>query len=135
MLATQSRQKIYADARRKLLEFQERDHVFLKVTPTTGVGRAIKLKKLSPRFIGLFQILKRIGLVAYQLALAPHLLNLHYVFHVSQLKKYHLDPTHFLEPESVQLREDLTFHVSPARIVDKSSRQLQNKIVQLVKIA
>ena len=83
------------------LEFQEGDHVFLKVTPTTGVGRAIKLKKLSSRFIGPFQILKQIGHVAYQIALPLHLSNLHDVFHVSQLRKYQPDPTHFLELESI----------------------------------
>jgi len=55
----QSRQKSYADKRRRPLEFLEGDHVFLKVTPTTGVGRAIKCKKLTPRFIGPYQILRK----------------------------------------------------------------------------
>ena len=118
-----------------MLEFQERGNVFLKITPTTGVGRAIKVKKLSPRFIGPFQILKRVGPVAYRVALPPHLSNLHHVFHVSQLKKYQLDPTHFLEPESIQLKDDLTFHVPPARIVDRSTKHICNKAVQLVKVA
>ena len=135
MLIAQSRQKSYADTRRKSIEFQEGDHVFLKVTPTIGVGKVIKLKRLSPRFINPFQILKRIGPVAYQIALPPHLSNLHEVFHVSQLRKYHPNPTHFLEPESIQLKEDLTFCVPSARIVDKSSRQLQNKTMLLVKVA
>ena len=135
ILAAQSRQKSYADVRRKPLEFQEGDHVFLKITPTTGVGRAIKVRKLSPRFIGPFQILERIGPVAYRIALPPHLSNLHDVFHVSQLRKYQPDPTHFLEPESIQLKDDLTFHVPPARIVDKSTKHLRNKAVQLVKVA
>ena len=98
----------------KPLEFQERDHVFLKITPTIRIGRAIKIKKLSPWFVGPFQILKQIGLVAYQIALPPHLSNLHNVFHVSQLRGYHLDPSQILEPEVVQLRDDRTFHVPPA---------------------
>ena len=101
ILIAQSRQKSYEDTSRKPLEFQEGDHVFLKITPTTGVGRAIKVKKLSPQFIGPFQILKQIEPVAYQVALPPHLSNLHDVFHVSQLRKYHPDPTHFLEPKSI----------------------------------
>ena len=123
------------DVRRKPLEFQEEDHMFLKITPMTGIGRAIKVKKLSPHFIGPFQILKRTRLVPFQIALPLHLSNLHNVFHVSQLRKYHPDPTHFLEPESIQLRDDLTFQVPLARIVDKSNKQLHNKTVHLVKIA
>ena len=88
MKASQSRQKSYHDKRRKDLEFQEGDHVFLRVTPVTGVGRALKSKKLTPRFIGPYQISKKIGTVAYRVGLPPHLSNLHDVFHVSQLRKY-----------------------------------------------
>ncbi|XP_057744861.1 uncharacterized protein LOC130962701, partial [Arachis stenosperma] len=111
------------------------DHVFLKVTPTTGVGRAIKAKKLNPRYIGPFQILERIGPVAYRMALPPHLSNLHDVFHVSQLRKYTPDASHVLEPESVQLREDLTLPVAPVRIDDTSIKRLRGKDVSLVKVA
>ena len=75
--------------------------MFLKITPTTGIGRAMKVKKLSPRFLGPFQILKRVGSVAYQMALPPNLSNLHDVFHGSQLRKYHFNPSHLLEPEIV----------------------------------
>ncbi|XP_073219904.1 uncharacterized protein [Cicer arietinum] len=80
-------QKSYHDKRKKNLEFQEVDHVFMRVTPTTGVGRALKMRKLTPRFIGPYQILKRVGNVAYQIALPPSLSNHHSVFHVSQLRK------------------------------------------------
>ena len=58
ILIAQSRQKSYADTRRKPLEFQEAGHIFLKITPMIGIGRAVKVKKLSPQFIGPFQILK-----------------------------------------------------------------------------
>ncbi|MCI85886.1 putative retrotransposon gag protein, partial [Trifolium medium] len=64
MRASQSRQKSYTDEKRKDAEFQEGDHVFLRVTSTTGIGRALKSKKLTSRFIGPHQILKRIGKVA-----------------------------------------------------------------------
>ena len=135
MLTAQSRQKSYADQRRKPLEFEEGDHVFLKVTPTTGVGRTIKAKKLNPRYIGPFQILERIGPVAYRMTLPTHLSNLHDVFHVSQLRKYTPDASHVLEPESVQLREDLTLPVAPVRIDDTSIKRLRGKEVSLVKVA
>ncbi|XP_020992007.1 uncharacterized protein LOC110278150 [Arachis duranensis] len=131
----QSCQKSYADQRRKPLEFEEGEHVFLKVTPTTGVGRAIKTKKLNPHYIGSFEILKRIGPVTYRIALPPHLSNLHDVFHVSQLRKYTPDASHVLEPESDQVREDLTLPVITVRIDDTSIKRLHGKEVSLVKLA
>ena len=79
--------------------------VFLRVTLWTGVGRALKSQKLTPRFIGPFQILKRVGPVAYQIALPPSLSNLHNVFHVSQLHKYIHDPSHVIEWDDVQVKE------------------------------
>jgi len=69
MRATQSRQKSYADKRRRPLEFDEGDHVFLRVTPTTGIGRVLKSRKLTSRFIGPYQITWRIGAAAYEIAL------------------------------------------------------------------
>jgi len=71
MLASQSRQKAYADRRRRPLEFAAGDHVFLRVTRTTGVGRALRSRKLSPKFLGPYQITRRIGPVAYEIALPP----------------------------------------------------------------
>src|ERR1044072_7175846 len=135
MRASQSRQRIYADKRRRDLEFAEGDHVFVRVTPTTGVGRAIKSKKLTPRFIGSYQILKRVGPVAYQVALSPHLSGVHDVLHVSQLRKYIPDPTHVIVPDDIQLKNNLTFGVSPSRIVDWRVKQLRNKEVALVKVS
>ncbi|KAI5389796.1 hypothetical protein KIW84_075195 [Lathyrus oleraceus] len=103
MRIAQSRQKSYHDKRRKSLEFQEGDHVFLRVTPITGVGRALKSKKLTPRFIGPYQILERIGEVAYRIALPPSLANLHEVFHVSQLRRYIPDSSHVVQVDDVQV--------------------------------
>ncbi|XP_016173052.1 uncharacterized protein LOC107615508 [Arachis ipaensis] len=134
-LTAQSRQKSYAGQRRKPLEFEKGDHAFLKVTPTTGVGRAIKTKKLNPRYICPFQILEKIGPVAYRMALPPHLLNLHVVFHVSQLRKYTPDASQVLELESVQLKENLTLPVTPVRIDDTNIKKLHGKEVSLVKVA
>jgi hypothetical protein len=134
MRTAQSRQKSYADKRRKPLEFQEGEHVFLRITPKTGVGRAIKVKKLNPRFMGPFQILKRVGSVAYQLALPPPLSNLHNVFHVSQLRSYVSDKSHVITPESVQLKDNLIFKPKPTQIIDKSIKTLRNKVIPMVKV-
>jgi hypothetical protein len=80
----QTRQKSYADNRRRPLEFEEGDHVYLMVSALRGIRRFKVKGKLSPRFIGPFLILKRVGEVAYQLELPDHLADVHDVFHVSQ---------------------------------------------------
>ena len=82
MKAAQDRQKSYADTRRRPLEFEIGDHVFLKVAPMKGVMRFGRKGKLHPRFIGPYEILERIGNVAYRLALPPEMSGVHNVFHV-----------------------------------------------------
>ncbi|XP_068483226.1 uncharacterized protein [Phaseolus vulgaris] len=134
MKASQSRQKSYADQRRKPLEFAVGDHVFMRVTPTKGVGRAIRSRKLSPKFIGPYQILRKIGPVAYEIALPPQLANLHNVFHVSQLRKYIPDPSHVLEVDNVQIKDNLSFEAKPVRIEDHQSKQLRGKTINMVKV-
>ena len=134
MRVAQSRQKSYYDKRRKDLEFAIGDHVFLRVTPWTGVGRALKSRKLTPRFIGPFEILKRVGPVAYQVALPPSLSNLHSVFHISQLRKYVHDPSHVIELDNVQVKENLTYETQPLRIDDRMVKQLRGKEIPLVKV-
>jgi len=133
MLASQSRQKAYADRRRRPLEFTAGDHVFLRVTRTTGVARALCSRKLSPKFLGPYQITRRIGPVAYEIALPPQLANLHPVFHVSQLRKYVFDPAHVLEVEDIQIREDLTVEVPPIALEDSKVEERRGKTVSLVK--
>ena len=86
--ALQCRQKSYVGQRRRPLKFAVGDHVFLRVTRTTSVGRIICLRKLSPKLLGPYQILRTIGPVAYEIALPPQLANLHSIFHVSKLRKY-----------------------------------------------
>ncbi|CAJ2644589.1 unnamed protein product [Trifolium pratense] len=108
MKASQSRQKSYHDKRRKDIEFQEGDHVFLRVTSTTGVGRALKSRKLTSRFIGPFEILKR-------------------------LRKYVSDPTHVIESDDVQVRDDLTIETVPLRIEGREVKRLRNKEIASVK--
>nr|KYP44781.1 Retrotransposable element Tf2 [Cajanus cajan] len=123
MKTAQSRQKSYADKRRKPLEFVEGEHVFLKVTPTSGVGRALKARKLTLWFVGPYQIIQRVGPVAYQLAFPPSLSNLHDVFHVSQLRKYVHDPGHVVELDDVQVKENLMFEKLPVAVVDHKLKE------------
>ena len=134
LITAQSRQKSYADRRRRPLEFEIGDHVFLKVSPVTGVGRSIKVRKLNPKYLGPFEILAKVGPVAYRLALPPNLAQIHDVFHVSQLKKYQPDPSHIIEYENVALQDNLSFVVSPDRIIDVKVKQLRNKYIPLVKV-
>ncbi|XP_028777929.1 uncharacterized protein LOC114734473 [Neltuma alba] len=105
-----------------------------EVSPTTGIGRSIKAKKLIPRYIGLYEILERIGSIAYRIALPPHLSKVHDVFHVSQSKKYQPDPSHIIELEEVELREDLTYKAEPERILDVKDKELRNKTTRLLKV-
>ena len=83
--------------RRRPLEFEVGDHVFLKVMPKRGVVRFVKRGKLSPRFIGTFEILERVDTVAYQLALPPSMSGVHEVCHVSMLRKYAPEPAHVVD--------------------------------------
>ena len=81
--AVQDRQQKWADMHRRPLQFEVGDSVFLKISPTKGVIRFRVRGKLSPRFIGPFEITERVGEVAYQLALPPSLEGVHDVFHIS----------------------------------------------------
>ena len=89
------------------MKFEKGDFVFWKVSPWKGVFRFGKKGKLSPRFIGPFEILDR-SLVAYRIALPPSLSRLHNVFHVSVLRKYIADPSHVLDYQPIQITEDMS---------------------------
>ena len=97
LLTAQSLQKSYIDVRRRPFEFEVGDHVFLKVIPKRGVVRFGKREKLSPRFMGSFEILERLGTVAYRLALPPSMSGVHEAFHVSMLRRYIPDPAHVVD--------------------------------------
>ena len=97
LLTAQSWHKSYANRRRRPLEFDVGDYVFLKVMPKRGLVRFGKRGKLSSRYIGLFEILERVGTVAYRLALPPSLSGVHEVFHVSMLQKYTPYPAHIVD--------------------------------------
>ncbi|RVW22913.1 Transposon Ty3-G Gag-Pol polyprotein [Vitis vinifera] len=132
--AAQSRHKSYADHRRRDLEFEVGDHVFLKVSPMKSVMRFGRKGKLSPRFVGPFEILERVGTLAYKVALPPSLSKVHNVFHVSTLRKYIYDPSHVVELEPIQIFEDLTYEEVPVQIVDVMDKVLRHAVVKLVKV-
>ena len=133
-LTARSRQKAYTDNRRRNLEFMVGDHVFLRVSPIKGVMRFGKKGKLSPRYVGPFEILERVEAVAYRLALPPEFPNVHPVFHVSMPRKYLPDPSHVIQPQVIQLGEDLTYEEKPKAIVDKQVKKLQSKEIAMVKV-
>ena len=99
-----------------------------------GVVRFGKRGKLSTRFIRLFEILERVGTVAYQLALPPSLSGVHEVFHVSMLRKYTPDPTHKVDWGELTVDTDGTFEEEPILIMDSHEKVLQRKTVRLVKV-
>ncbi|KAA0063793.1 pol protein [Cucumis melo var. makuwa] len=134
MLTAQSRQKSYADVRRKDLEFEVGDMVFLKVAPMKGVMRFAKKGKLSPRFVGPFEILERIGPVAYRLALPPSFAAVHDVFHISMLRKYVADPTHVVDFEPLQISENLSYEEQPVEVLAREVKKLRSREIPLVKI-
>ena len=119
---------------RRPLEFEVGDHVFLKVMPKRGVVRFGKCGKLSPRFIGPFEILERVGTVAYRLALPPSMSGVHEVFHVSMLQKYTPDPAHVVDLGQIEVDTDGTFEEGPVCIVDSCDQVLQHKTVRLVRV-
>ena len=88
------RQKSYADMKRKAIRYEIDEKVFLKVSPWKKVMRFGKKGKLSPRFIGPYEVIEKVGPVAYRLALPPELEKIHNVFHVSMLRRYKSDPSH-----------------------------------------
>jgi len=134
MKAAQDRQKSYANRRRKNLEFEVGDRVFLKLSPRKGFYRIGKGGKLNPRYIGPYEIIERVGEVAYRLDLPPNLTGIHNVFHVSQLRKYHPDESHVITTEELPLEPNLTYMESPIQILDYKIKELRNKRIPMVKV-
>ena len=120
--------------RRRPLEFNIGDHVFLKVMPKRGVVRFGKRGKLSPMFIGPFEILERIDTISYRLALPPSMSGVHEVFHVSMIRKYTPDPAHVVDWGHIEVDTDETFEEGAVCIVDSSDQVLRCKTVRLVRV-
>nr|ABA97433.1 retrotransposon protein, putative, Ty3-gypsy subclass [Oryza sativa Japonica Group] len=130
----QSRQKSYADNRRRELTFEAGDYVYLRVTPLRGVHRFQTKGKLAPRFVGPYKILERRGEVAYQLELPSNMIGIHDVFHVSQLKKCLRVPEEQADSKHIDIQEDLTYVEKPIRILDTSERRTRNKVNRFCRV-
>ena len=120
--------------RRRPLEFEVGDHVFLKVMPKRRVVRFGKRGKLSSRFIGPFERLERVDTVAYRLALPPSMLGVHEVFHVSMLRRYTLDPAHVMDWGEIEVDTDETFEEGPVCVLDSQDQVLRRKTMRLVRV-
>jgi hypothetical protein len=116
------------------LEFNVGDLVYLKVSPMKGVMRFDKKGKLSPRFVGPFEVKEVVGPVAYKVELPPALSRIHNVFHVSTLRKHVHDPRHIVDFEPLQVQDDLKYEELPVQILDRKEQKLRTKTIPLVKV-
>ncbi|KAD6453180.1 hypothetical protein E3N88_07885 [Mikania micrantha] len=132
--SARDRQKSYADNRRKPLEFAIGDKVMLKVSPWKGVVRFGKKGKLAPRYVGPFEILDRIGPVAYKLQLPQELGGVHDTFHVSNLKKCLSDETLIIPLDEVRLDDKLHFIEEPIEVMDRDVKTLKRSRIPIVKV-
>nr|GFB03054.1 putative reverse transcriptase domain-containing protein [Tanacetum cinerariifolium] len=129
-----SRQKSYADKRRKPLEFKVGDRVLLKVSPWKGVVRFGKKGKLAPRYVGPFEIVERVGQVAYRLKLPQELSCIHDTFHMSNLKKCLAESDAQIPLEEIKVDENLRFAEEPIEIVERDVKKLKRRRIPLVKV-
>jgi hypothetical protein len=119
ILATQSRQKSYANKRRNPFEFEVGDHIYLRVSPTKGVRRFGIKGKLAPRYIGLYPIIDKYGPTSYQLELPTRLSGVHDVFHVFQLKRCLKPPANVFIKGTIPLEPDLRYKAHPIKMLNQ----------------
>jgi hypothetical protein len=132
--AGQSRQRSYADTRRRELSFEVGDYFYLKGSRIRGTKRFGVKGKLAPRYIGPYQIQARHGEVAYQLSLLENLSTVHNVFHVSQLKKCLRVPEEQLPAEDLEVQEDLTYIEKPTQILETTDRVTWRSTIRMCKV-
>nr|GEX82154.1 putative reverse transcriptase domain-containing protein [Tanacetum cinerariifolium] len=132
--AARDRQKRYADRRQKPLEFEEGDHVLLKVSHWKGAVCFGKKGKLAPRYVGPFEVLERIGPVAYRLRLPQELSNVHDIFHVSNLKKCLADASLQVPLEEIHIDKTLLFVEETVEIMDREIKKLKRSMILIVKV-
>nr|GFC71792.1 putative reverse transcriptase domain-containing protein [Tanacetum cinerariifolium] len=124
----------YADKRRKPLEFSVGDYVLLKVSPWKGIVRFGKKGKLAPRFVGPFEIIEKVGPVAYRLDLPEELNGVQDTFHVSNLKKCLADPTLQVSLDEIRVDAKLNFVEEPVGILEREFKKLKRSRTAIVKV-
>jgi hypothetical protein len=134
MTAAQARQMSYADKRRKPIEFEVGDHVYLKVSPMRGVKRFGIKRKLEPRYVRPYQIIEKSGRVAYKLNLPHEMGAIFLVFHVSQLKKCLYIPEERVAVRRIKLKSDLSYEEKPMQVLDTQERVTRSRVVKLYKV-
>ncbi|GKD47589.1 hypothetical protein Tco_1276565, partial [Tanacetum coccineum] len=132
--AARDRQKSYADNRRKPLEYEVGDQVLLKVSPWKGMICFRKKGKLALRYVGPFEILKRIGLAAYRLRLPKETSEVHNTFHVSNLKKCLADANLHVPLDEIKIDKTLHFVKEPVMIMDREVKTLKCSKIPIVKV-
>jgi hypothetical protein len=133
--AAKSHQETYAKKRRRRpLAFKDGNHVYLRVSPMKGMKRCRVKGKLAPRYIRLFPILEKCGIVDYKLDLPPSLAGVHDIFHVSQLKKWLKEPMDVVLPEVTLLKVHMSYPEHPIKILDQKSRVTRQKMIKFYKI-
>ncbi|GJW89376.1 putative reverse transcriptase domain-containing protein [Tanacetum coccineum] len=132
--AARDRQNSYADNRQKPLKFSVDDKVLLKVSPRKGMVCFGKRSKLSPRYVGPFEIVERVGPIAYRLRLPQELEGVHDTFHVSNLKKCLADVTLHAPLEEVKIDDKLHFVEEPMEIMDREVKKLKKRRIPIVKV-
>jgi hypothetical protein len=132
--AAQSKQRSYADIRRRELSFEVGDYVYLKVLPIRRTKRFGVKGKLAPRYIGPYQIQARRGKVAYQLSLPENVTTVHDVFHVSQLKKCLRVLEEQLPMEDLEVQEDLIYVEKPTQILETVDRVTWRNTIRMCKV-
>jgi hypothetical protein len=136
ILTAQSRQRSYTDKRRRPLEFELGDHVYLWVSPMKGVCRFGIKGNLAPHYIGMYPIIDKYGHgpLYYQVELPLKLLGVHNVFHVFQLKRCLKPPTDVVVEDTIPLELDLTYKAYPIKILDQQDWVTWNKITRFYKV-
>jgi hypothetical protein len=134
ILTAQSRQKSYTDKRRRPLEFEVGDHVYLRVSPMNGVRRFGIKGKLAPHYISPYPIIDKYGTLSYQVELPSKLSGVHNVFHVSQLKRCLKPPADIVIENTIPLEPDLMYKAYPTKILDQQDRVTRNNTTRFYKV-